>query len=41
MRHFLAAVRADIGEQPVAGRDQAFVPRHLADSADEACDFLV
>ena len=41
VRHFLAAVRADIGEQPIAGRDQPCVARDLADGADEAGDLGV
>src|SRR5258707_15733973 len=32
--HLLAAVRADIDEQPVTGRDQLFVARDRADGAD-------
>src|SRR6218665_352858 len=41
VRHFLPAMRADIGEQAVARRDQPLVPRDLADRADEAGDLGV
>ena len=39
VRDFLMAVEADIGEQAVAGRDEALIARDLAHGADEACDF--
>ena len=41
VRHFLAAVRAGIGEQAIAGRDQPRLARDLADGADEAGDLRV
>ena len=40
VRHFLAAMRADIGEQPVAGRDQPLLAGNPADGADEARNLL-
>ena len=36
VRHFLAGALADVGEQPVAPRDQPGVARHLADGADDS-----
>src|SRR3954451_1050723 len=39
--HLLAAMRADIGEQAVAGRDQRLVAGDPAHRADEACDLGV
>jgi len=40
VRHLLAGMRADIGEQPIAGRDQPLSARDLADGADEARNLL-
>src|SRR5687767_1932940 len=40
VRHLLARVHADIGEQSVARLDQPMVPRHLADRTHEAGDLL-
>src|SRR3546814_8876276 len=37
---FLMAVEPDVGEQAIAGGDEALIARDLADGADEACDFF-
>jgi hypothetical protein len=41
VRDLLVAVEADVGEQAVAGRDEALVARDPADGADETGDFGV
>ena len=38
VRHFLPAMRADIGEQAIAGFDRARFARDMADRADETGD---
>ena len=40
MRHFLVAVRADVGEQAISGFNQPGFARDLAHRADETDDFL-
>ncbi len=41
MRHFLPAMRADIGEQAIARFDQIVLARDMTHRADETGDFGV
>ena len=40
VRNFLVTMRADVGEQAIAGGDQAVVARNLPDRAHEPGDFF-